>query len=249
MFHLGAYTELIDNTANTDVDALSDDVFAITNVHFLMPRDLLMFLAYAASATLTRARWSTPSINNISPIFIRPINVGALPTDDPNLADYRYNPVRLRAQEELKLEATSGVAMGTERFTGLFWLGDSITQAPPGDVYTLRATATTAAVANSWTTISLTWDNQLPAGSYAVIGGEYQATNALAFRCIFDDQWMRPGALGLTALGRRTAKPFYDGGMGLWGRFRTISLPRVQVLNNSTDGAHTLYLQCVRTGP
>lgn len=245
-FHMAAYTELLGTTANTDIDALTDDIITITNAHFQPQRDYDLVFAHVQSATLNRVRLVSPSMRQITVPFIRPITLATLPATDPNVADYRSNPFRIRALEEFAMEATSDIAMGTERFTGLVGLSSGLTPMPRGDVYTFRGTSTTAAVANTWTTLTTTFADILPAGSYVVVGGDYVATNAIAFRLNFENQIERPGGLGFATLGLRSHWMFYKGGLGIWGMFTSTRNPIVQVLNNAADAVHTIHLDIVR---
>lgn len=252
-FHLAAYTVALGTTANTDITALTDDIMLIQNNHFVPSKDMKIMAAYASSATLSRTRLNSPRIRQFAQSYIRPINVATLPAANPNIAFYFDAPIIIKAQEELQVEATSGIAMGTERFLCLLWLMDATLPgpipAPQSDVYTIRITSTTAAVANSWTTISASYETQLPQGTYAVTNIEYQATNAMAIRAIFDGQFYRPGSLGTQALANRTSTWLSMSQMGVWGQFNTVTLPRLQVLNNSTDASHEIYMECSRVGP
>lgn len=246
MFHLSAYTELLGTTANTDIDALADQIMVIQNNHFLPQRDYNLIFAWAASATLNRARIVSPTARNVTLPFIRPINVAALPATDPNVADYSSNPFRVRGLEELAIEATSDIAMGTERFTALIGLETERVPVPRGDIYTIRGTSTTAATANAWSDITVTWADLLSQGEYAVIGMETQSTNGQASRLIFEDQTMRPGSISVSALANRTHKLFYKGALGVWGYMRSYRFPNVQVLANAADASHTVYMDLVR---
>lgn len=246
MFHTSAFTMLLGTVADTDVPALSDQIIQIQNNHFILPRDMKLYYALAMSATLNRSRFNSPSLRQLAPTYIDPISITTLPPTDPNVSDWRANPLTLRGQEEIQNEATSDIAMGTERYTCVMGLGDRIEPAPIGDIITLRATSTTAAVVNVWTPVSLTWTNFLPVGTYCVIGARHVSTNGQAFRLTFDDQWMRPGGLSFATLGLRSHDMFRKGGLGRWGLFRTISLPRAEVLCNVADAVHTFYVDVVR---
>jgi len=248
MFHLSAYNADLGTVANTDISAVSDEIIAILNGHLLLPQDMSIVAAFAGSATLNRARLNSPTLRQMSPPYIRPFNPALLPQNDPNLAIYVESPLRVRGQEELQIEATSDIAMGTERFAAFVWLQDREDPAPIGDPFTIRAVSTTTTVARSWTNIALTFDSQLPAGTYAVVGAEYIGTTAQAFRVIFDNQYLRPGGLGTAILGNRTHKYFYNGRLGRWGNFRTFSLPRVEALTDTAIAVHTIYFQVVRVG-
>lgn len=249
MFHLSAFTALLGTTADTDITALQDDILAIQNNHFLPQVDLSVVKLWVASATLSRVKLNSPKIRQINPTFIRPINVGTLPANNPNYSHFDGSQLVVKAQEELQMLATSGIAMGTERFTGLVWLSTGINPIPTGDIYTCRFTSTGTAGANAWTTISYTMDTILPQGLYSMVSSELQSTNALAHRWIFSNQYWRPGGLSLTSLGNRSDFDLYDFEQGEYGRFATFDLPRLQVLCNGADAAHEGYFTVVRVGP
>lgn len=246
MFHLCAYSLALGTVANTDVPAVSDDILAISNSHFLPQRDYDLTFAAAMAATLNRARIVSPTNRQITLPFIRPIIAAALPPAVPNVADYTRNPFRIRGLEELAIEATSDIAMGTERCNVLVGLSSGFEPPPRGDVFTLRGTSTTAAVANAWTTLVTTWADILPAGTYACLGLEAIATNQVAARVIFENQVERPGCLGHATVGLKPWLKFQKGELGVWGRFKSTRMPIVQVLNNSTDAVHTVYMDLVR---
>jgi hypothetical protein len=247
-FHTADYTVAIGTVANTDMPALTDDVLTISNGHFLLQQPLDLVWAAAMSATLNRVRIVSPSNRQITLPFIRPVMPTATPPTDPNVADYRQYPFRVNALEELAMEGTSDIAMGTERAHTLIGLQSNFEPTPSGRIYTMRGTSVTASVANSWTTIVTTWADVLPEGSYAVVGLAYNGTTAIAARLIFEDQIFRPGGLGLAAVGDRTHDMFRKGRLGVWGRFRSTALPQVQVLNGGAVSVHTLWMDLMRIG-
>lgn len=246
MFHLVAFEEAIGTNANTDMDAITDDILAIQNSHFFPGEDLDLIFAAACSATANRARIVTPKLRQITPPIIQPPDANATFGADPNLAVYRDSPLRLRAGEEIAVEFTSDIAMGTEQAYAILGLSRGLRAAPRGDYYALRGTSTTAAVANTWTTLTTTWADSLPQGTYAVVGMRVTGVSEVAARLIFNDQIWRPGCLGSALVGNKGAGIFRNGGLGEWGRFRNDIMPRVQVLNVTTTAVHDIVLDIVQ---
>jgi hypothetical protein len=238
---------LIGSTANTDVAALTDDVLTISNNHFLPGRDYDLVYAWAGSPTLDRARIVSPTNRQVTLPFIRPISAAVVPAAEARLMDLHENPFRVRGLEELAIEA-SAAPSATERFTCVLGLSAGFEPAPRGDIFILRGTSTTAATANVWSSIAVTWADILPAGSYAVVGLEVISTNHIASRLIVSNQRERPGAIGVTTAGNRQYHLFRSGNLGVWGRFRSTEMPIVQVLANAADATHTVYLSIIRTG-
>lgn len=251
MHHTSAYTVAVGTTANTDVPAVADGIMAISNSHFLPQRDLDLIFASVQSATMQRARFNSPTNRQVTLPFIRPVRIGALAGAEPRVSDYRDNPFRVKGLEELAVEATSDIAMGTEQCSVIVGLCEPgrLGSAPKGDIFTMRGTSTTAAVARTWTAITMTWADTLSYGDFVVVGLEVIATNGIAARLTFDQQFFRPGCVGGVALSDRSHEMFRKGGLGLWGTFRATRFPIVEVYNNATDAVHTVYMDIVRTNP
>lgn len=246
MLHLAAFTALIDNTANTVVTPLQDDILTIANNRFQMPFDCQLLLGCVMAATLNRARLNYAQLRAVTPEYLRPIEAAVIPSDLPSVAEFWDRPFNFPLAAQLALEATSDVAMGTERFTGLIWLSTGIDPVPVGDVYWARFTSTTAAVANAWTSLAITLEQDLPPGRWWLVGSELQSTNAIAHRWILPGQVWRPGSLSITALGNQTHPAFYNRRLGIYGSFQSDLLPTCQVLANAANAAHTGWMQLVR---
>lgn len=247
MFHMAAYfSAALAQAADTDIPALTDDVLTIANGHFLPQVDLQIMFAYAAAATVNRARIVSPSNRQITLPFIRPTNLGQNPITQQMIADYRSNPFVARSLEELAIEATSDLVMGSEDATILLGLQPGFTPTPRGNVYTMRITSTTASVADAWTTIVAVFPDILPQGVYAVVGLEYVGVTGSAARLILHDQTWRPGCVAQVTINGEAPELFRKGRMGEWGRFTSTSMPQFQVLNSAVVSVHTLFMDIVR---
>lgn len=246
MHHTVAFNVDLGTTANTDVPAITDNVLTISNNHFLPQNDWQVIFAAAMSATLNRARIVSPTNRQITLPFIRPIILAATPGDDVGVADFREHPFRIRGLEELAIEASSDIAMGTESCTVVLGLSQRQDPVPMGNIFTMRGTSTTASVADTWTTITVTWADILPEGVYGVCGLEVIGATQVAGRLILEDERFRPGGLAVTSIGQRNHQMFRKGGLGMWGRFRSTALPQVQVLNTAAVSVHTVYMDLIR---
>lgn len=248
MYHVAAYTGNVSTTANTDIAALTDQVLTISNNHFRLVDNMSLVAAVAMSATLQRARLDSPTLRLLGNPYILPPRIGAAPGAEPRVLDLTRYPYALPTREELAMQATSGIAMGNETFTGLIFLSLGMTPVPPGRIQWIRITSTTAAVANTWTSIAATFETSLPSGYFSVVGVRHQSTNAQAIRLIFPGQVWRPGGVSVTGLGDRQAPIFIDGSLGELGRFVNDNPPQFQVLVNGTDNSHEIYLGLVQVG-
>jgi hypothetical protein len=244
-WHVAAFFETIDNVAGTDVNALADQVLSIQNNHFVLDRPMDLIAAMAMSATLTRARVASATMRMVANPYIRPTITAAIPPANPNIWLLDHSPFRIPPYEEIQCLATSGVAM-TEPFTALIFLSTGVERVTQGNIYPIRWTSTTAAVANTWTDLTITFEDTLPSGVYEMVLSECASTNAQAHRWIVPNLYWRPGFPSVAAAGSRLPYAISEGQWGAMGRFRSNNLPRVQVLVNGTDNSHTGFLHVVK---
>lgn len=245
MFHLATNFGSLDNTANVQVNALQDDVITIANNLHTPAEEYEMFARVALGALLIRARDVTPSIQQVLNSYMAPIIPAAIAPQDALIETFGDFPIRRKVYEPITYQITNSGAGPTATYV-FSWLRKSFTPAPRGQIFTMRGASTTAAVANTWTTVATTWEPQLQSGLYAVIGGSYAGVAGIAFSCIFQNQFLRPGGLGATLEGTMPLPMQRRGGMGLWGTFPISSYPIMRVLNGTTTAAHTFYLDLVR---
>jgi hypothetical protein len=248
MFHVLAYQGSSHDIVGLDATPIPDDIFTIQNGHFLPQYDLQFYGGYFGGSILSYVQLVTPTTRQISIPRLVPINAAVVPVTNPNMVDLRLNPLRLRAVEEISLLNTLGTNAGNQPFINVLFVGKSLDPIPQGDILTLHGTSTTAAVVNAWTSLAITYDNTLPAGTYAIIGAQVQSTNAIAHRFIFKDQWLRPGFLSVSSATNRLNWDYYRGAMGLLGTFTTTTYPTLQVLCASADATHDVTFSIIRVG-
>lgn len=248
MHHTIAWRLSIADVTATDVTPVPDTLMTISNGHFLPQIDYFVQYAYFGAAGAQRARLITPSFRQTTTPWIRPVQLSIVPLDEPNMADYRGAPLRLRALEEVQLEATqsTGGAAVVAAIAGISKL--PMTPAPSGDIFTMRGTGTTTLVAGAWTLATITWQDTLPAGKYACVGFEYIGVTAISARLVFEEQWERPGTLGAGLVSSSGLPIFRKGGLGIWGYFNANRMPNVECLANAADTAEEVYLDLVRVG-
>lgn len=245
MLHLLAWFKNVGSTADTDLTPVTDPVFTVQNSHFLPNSDVNLYWAAVMAATLTRAKWASPKTRVVTDPYIRPIIEAVIPPSNPGIAKYLDSPFRFKALEEIQLLVTDGTG-ATENCTGLALVGTGLVPAPQGDYYRLRFTSTTAVTANTWSQLSVTWEDTLPSGTYSVVGIEHQSAGGQAARIIFNGQTYRPGAPSISALSNRQNDLFYGAKLGVLGNFVQTAMPLIEVLANSADASHEGYLDCVR---
>jgi len=247
MYHLIANGMTIATTVDTDVPALNDDIIAIQNSHFVLSQPMQLIGAAAMGILIDRARIASPTMRQIANPYVRSLIAAAVPGSNPNMWLLDHNPFTVPAFEEIQVLGTSTTGT-TEKFTAFTWLTPGMEVMPIGNVIPLRFTSTTAAVANAWTTLSITFGDTLPTGLYAMVLSEMFSTNGQAHRWIISNQTWRPGLMSFTLTSQRHPYAIAKGQWGVMGRFRSNDLPRLQVMCNGADATHVGYLHVVRIG-
>lgn len=248
MFHLAAFKGSLGQTANTDVAALTDGVLSIANSHFRLVDQASLVAAAVMSATMLRARLDSPSLRINGNPYILPPLVAASPGAEPRLMDLTAYPLQLPVREELALQATSGLACGTETAVGLVWVSMGFKPVPPGRVQWVRLTSTTACVAYTWTQATFTFETSLPSGYWAVVGMRCVGVSEIACRLTFPGQVYRPGVMALGAASNRDPDLNWNGSLGEFGRFVNDNPPLFELLNVTNTASHDLYLGLVQVG-
>lgn len=250
--HLVAYTGSLGNTADTQVNALTDSVLTITNNNFLMQRDSRVLMGWAGATTLTDARLNAPSFANYGDYYIHPVHRSPTAASNPPIFWADYQPIKVRANEELKARINDGISgTGVERVTVLALLageGETPDPMPEGPVYTFRYTSSTSVTANAWTQLALTFTTTPPPGVYAVVDNHLMSANGIAYRLIFPPRIWRPGSLMNVNQYDNRWNPERPWLFGPIGYFKVPVYPLIEVLCNSTDSSFTGFLTVKRMG-
>jgi hypothetical protein len=204
---------------------------------------------------LVSARVVAPSLRKVASPSIVPTNNAAVPADFPPMMAITEWPWKVQRQEEIAVEARVSAASDV---VALLWFQDRREPVPAGENYWIRYTASApdgGASKPQWLGATVTFDQTLAAGRYAVIGFVHKGTDTYCARLVFDDQVWRPGTLVIPPVaapsrGLRTHDVFYHGAMGVLGQYESYSPPRLEVLRKTATVAETQegYLRIVRIG-
>lgn len=255
--HTVAYSESLGAVTNSDVNAANDDVLGTRNSHLILTEPYDVLAVYGSSSTLTRARFGNATLQQKAIPHLWPLGRSDTIPSRPPIMDRRHMPIMLPQDEEITIEATTDAA-GPVIANFIMWLAAEgwSQNIPRGlDRFTVRATAViVAGAASQWTALAnLVMERDLIQGSYAVVGAEVVAANAIAYRIRFPDQvavnnkQLRPGGLVQNALGDIPWEA-QSGQLGEWGRFHTFTLPQLQVFDDTAGGTYEVRLDLVYLG-
>lgn len=246
MMHIVAWSESQDSANLVPTAALQDQSIQVSGDDVIVPNDMTQVIWYAAfGADLARAQLVSPSLRAIFSEEISPYSLSATPGSGLLIANKVQTPLILAAGEPLQAWMAESNAAAS-RVTIVAALADSIPQPVGGDIHTIRCTSTTAAVANVWTNVPLTFAESLPSGLYGVVGMYAQSSNMQAARLVFKGGMYRPGAVFTNSLGATQNTLFRNGSLGVWGTFENLTPPSMDVLCNAADASFVVFLDLIQ---
>lgn len=250
-YHVAAFSEDFAAAGTLQaVAAVADDQIFTSGDDVRVPQGLPFLLAaFALGPGVSRARIVAPSLRAFANLELAPKVVGqSVPIDDPkNLITYVNNPLPLAVGESVNFESDAGAGAGAGQTTGVILLGEGAVVPVAGSIRTVRATAAITGTENAWASGAITFSEDLPTGSYQVVGARCEADNPGAFRLIFVAGGPRPGSL--SSLGDEGAEVWGSrlGMWGVWGVFDTNQPPTLEILSLAGAGsAQVLYLDILR---
>lgn len=255
--HLSAYSASLAAGPNLDTTVVADEVIGTRNNHLIFTDPYMLLACQPIGALLNRARFGNAALQRYSFNHLHPLTVSATQPTNPQVLDFREDPVVLPINEELTVEL-GNTGAGPTQSTVILALGTqewNMNQ-PRGDAELVaRATAVvTAGSETTWTALAnLTFERDLLNGVYAVVGCSVVAANALAFRLRFPDQLSvrgkqhRPGWLTQDSFATQP-NMLWKGAFGEWGRFHTFSPPQIQTLADAAGGTYEVRLNLIYLG-
>ncbi|MEM2376820.1 MAG: hypothetical protein QXZ10_04325 [Sulfolobales archaeon] len=254
--HTFAYYKSKNTTAEEEIDVVPDDVLTRTAAtRFMIPPGMTkLYWGFAGGYYLGEARLYTPSLETRKyKLRIIPKNV-----ENVNISyDYGYvfkpsPPVSFVATEELSYYASITNATAARDVVGVFTIGpDALPPVPPGEPIWVKCTGTTTLVPFRWTSVKLTPEVQLEAGTYALLNAIAISPGAIAVRFIIPGLVWRPGFPAVAAANEYAGLALYRNLKDQvieteYGRFSHLAIPEAQFLSSSADTSEVVYLKIVK---
>lgn len=241
MFHLlgfgGAKT---DSTANQAAPGMVDQGWTLNAQNrYIMPKRMKAFAATVMNDTLTGARLNAPSLRNLGLPEVYPGTVSNAPATQPLVCFWGDNGPEIQSTEAFGLDTSNGASTIDFVHAGV-WVRERIAPVPPGKRFTISSTATLTLVQDAWVAQTITLSQDLPFGTYSVIGMSCQCTAAYLARLIFPGytNW-RPGCpVAAIYSSIDFMQLFRAGKQGELGQFVSTSPPQIEIAG-TTAGAQT----------
>lgn len=248
--HLAGWFEDVDQAAAAaDIAAMPDVTLFSENDIIRVPSEVSMLAGAAwlsAATTFVRAQLQSPSLRTLANFDILPVARTATFPNPPSLAWMGANPMSLAADESLTMNSNSDHAAAIEIY-GFVWLVDAPLVPVVGQIFSVRATAAITIVDGIWTNGNLTFTQDLPFGTYDVVGMRAEGANLIAARLVFPGGRWRPGVPGANAPADVDAPQFRYGKSGVIGQFNSNTPPTLDAVG-ITDTAQTVILDLIKVG-
>lgn len=252
-FTLVGFAEDIDAAgADVNITALADQHITTSGDDLTVPSldHIVAVAAGVASGGTSKARIDAPSLLRVTRVYVSPVNgfadANAAVEIVPAVADYRRNPLKLIPSEIMQAVINSNSGAAVLQWI-LVWLADGPLVPVQGEMFTVRFTGTQTLTVDVWTNGTITPDDRLPAGRYAVVGMRAVGASVVAARLVFPggNGW-RPGVLGALLDDGHDWPGFRFGGMGVFGEFEHNQIPTVDYLAGTADTAQDVFLDLIK---
>lgn len=241
MFHLLAFGgNKTDSTANEAAPGVVDPGWTLNAQNrYISPQKLKAFAATAMNDTISACRINAPSLRNLGLPEIYPTTVSNVPAASPAVAYWGNNGPEIQATESFGLDSSNGASTIDKIHAGL-WVRDKVDPNPPGKRFTITGTSAQTLLLDAWTTGTITLSQELPYGTYAVIGMAVVCATTYLARLVFPGltAW-RPGVPVVATYGQFDQRElFRNGNQGQFGQFISTQPPQLDLIGN-TAGAQT----------
>lgn len=241
MFHLLAFGGLkTDSTANEAAPGVVDQGWTLNpQSRYIFPKRMKAFAATVMNDTITAARINAPSLRNLGLPEIYPTTVSDDPAASPAVCYWGDNGPELQATEAVGLDTSNGASTVDRVHAGL-WVRERIQPVPSGKRFTITGTSTQTLLLDAWTSGNITLTQELPFGTYSVIGMHCVCNDTYLARLIFPGYtaW-RPGCPSTMVYGQFDQRElFRHGKQGEWGQFVQTNIPQLELIGNAA-GAET----------
>lgn len=253
MWHtLAFYKSDVAAAVNEQIPAVRDQIVTQSpNGNYILQADMVARAAYFRDAGAIGARLNTPDYRRVSIPHIHPVQRQAGTTTLPNILRYSPKGIIIPKIDEIVFEGSNNGAGGVDAVGGL-WISppsDNL-NIPAGDAYKLHGQATSIGVAAGWELCPLVLDENLPNGTYTVVGLDVTAVGTIGDAEFARLAWTggnqpgggqlwRPGVLVQMSFADQNWPFWSQGGWGTLGSFTSTSQPNLEVF--SAQGINLTY--------
>lgn len=199
----------------------------------------------AIGETIQNSQLASPSLRRLAVLDIAPQENVALPVFPPYPIFKNRGLISLDVDEQITAYCGNSGAGSLDESVLLLLSDDNVDQVD-APIFTIKATATAPATGYAWASAQLTLAQELPIGTYDLVGARCEQANTISCRFVFIGGTWRPGCFAVDGIDN--ADPAYQryGMLGVWGVFHHNRVPSVEFFGDGTGGAASVYLDVVK---
>jgi hypothetical protein len=251
-FHVALYSAAIATAAaNTQVNQLGDAVIA-TSVNGYLVNGFCpnIMRVVAVGNILNRAQLSSPSIRKYTPFDLNPVNIGTVIESPARMLHFEDSPFPLSVNEELDAYVTNSAVTSTQTTVAVWFCDGPIRPVNNNNIFTVHWTASTTLTANAWTAVTMSLDNGIPSGTFAIVGSRQKSAGALFHRFVprGGSSTLRPGTTSVQAFDNFATEMDRYGNLGQWMQFTNTTPPQIEIFSGSADSSEEGFLDLLQVG-
>lgn len=183
------------------------------------------------------ARLVSPSLRRVNPFYISPIELALYPDGNPHHCVTPSIDIPLDVNEALEAWINATPGAGAEQASVIVWLAPGAVTPVSGRIFTVNFEATFDSTAGLWNFAEIDFVDELPVGTYDVVGGALLCDTGVAFRFVPVGASHRPGAPCQTDEELNSLAPFRYGKLGTWFSFTTTQPPGIELISSAAVAA------------
>lgn len=249
MLHMAAFCGPVTaGIAMTPIPAAVDLWARMDNRRLILPNDTNLVAAMAFGTTIGRAQIDEENFREVGPIELFPLPATQGTYANMALPFYPPSGKRLNKFSGISVLANDPFSTGANRFAFL-WFGDTPKPLINPDVWTIFTQFSGNNPNLQWQVSELNLVNNLPYGTYQLVGAA--ALNALltGLRFRFRNQGMMMGVPVTPTSALPQDNAFRRGNLGVWGTFKSTESIYVEYTGpNSPPSTVNVYLDVIKIG-
>lgn len=241
MFTLAAFIESQDaGGAFVNIAASADQHLTQSGDDIQVPanwNNIIAKMAYIGT-TGTRVYLTSPSLRLFNNVPVTPVNQVLVPTGNDVIDFHPNSPIPIVASEELSCLYYADPAAAEVHAVGV-WLAEGEISSVSANIRSVQFSVTITPDAGYWCSANISLDEDLPAGTYQIVGARLETAAAVFARWILTGLPQRPGFPCVADEDFVHVDHFRYGELGVWGSFLHNQLPKIELLCVAEPGEST----------
>ena len=249
MLHMAAFAGTVTSgVALTAIPAPVDGWAEVQRNRLILPEDTSLIAAMAYGTTMGRAQIDEDNFRDVANVELTPLPATLGTYANLSLPFYPPAAKRLAKYSGISILANDPSATGADRFAFL-WFGTTPTPLKNPDVWTIFTQFSGVTANKQWKLAELNLVNNIPYGTYQLVGAVVLNSIIQAARFRFRSQTMMMGVPVTPSIALPQSNDFRRGNLGVWGTFKSTESLYIEYLGtNFSPSTINVYLDLIKIG-